>query len=137
MSVCCQEPIKKQIVIKPKHLERYRFNNIDMIFNITKAKMEDILRDIFTEFCRVSMIGYESSTGKYWCKIFDKHEHQCQLHFEVEMIEKIDGRTVVRLCPITGTKKLIENFASDFKETVELYISSPFMRACLAKNMFL
>ena len=135
MSVCCQEPIKKTIVIKPRHLERYRFNNIEMLFNITKSEMEDILHHIFTEFCRVSMIGYESSTGKYWCKVFEKTSNQCQLHFEVEMIEKIDGRTIVRLCPITGTKKLVDSFAADFKETVDLYISSPFMKACLADKL--
>lgn len=131
MSVCCQEPIKKIIIIPPRYLERYRFNDIIFVFNITKPVMDDILRHIFTEFCRVSMIGYESNTGKYWCKTFDKIDKKCLLHIEVEIIEKADGRTAVKLCPITGTKKLVENFASDFKESVELYTTSPFIRGCV------
>lgn len=135
MSVCCQEPIKKMVVIKPRHLENYRFNTITMLFNISKPIMEDILRNIFAEFCCVSMIGYESNTGKYWCKTFDNNTKSCSLYIELEILEKNDGRIVVRLYPISGTRVLVDNFASDFKESVDLYTTSPFFRGCFTNGL--
>ena len=55
----------------------------------------------------------------------------CQLHIEIEIINKGFEQSQVKISPLYGTSKSIEEFVSNFKESIELYTTSSFIRSCL------
>lgn len=135
MSVCCHQ-INRDITLSPRSLEilhRYNITKISLFIN--KITMDAIIKYILSDVCNASVIGYEKSTNKYWCKIYK--EKICQLHIEVEILNKGPTKSEALICPLYGTSTSIENFVSDFKESIELYRTSSFIRACWETNLLL
>ena len=132
MSICCHQ-INRDITFSPRTLER--ISSKDILIKINKINVDAIIKNILSDFCNANVIGYEKSTNRYWCKMYE--ENFCQLHIEVEIINKSFEQTQVKICPLYGTSKSIENFVSDFKESIELYRTSSFIRACWETNLIL
>lgn len=114
----------------PRSQERYRFINIKlMAFYINNDKLIHIIKGILYDFCNANVIGYEKRTNKYWCKMYDKK--YCSLHIELEIMKHNDELTFIKLIPLIGTDNLIEDFVTNFKESIQLYTTSSFIRSCL------
>lgn len=132
MSICFYQKENSQI-ISPRNVERYRFINIKTLyFYINKEKLTYIMDKILSEFCDITVIGYKRLHDTYWCKSYDSKF--CQLHIEVEIINKDLDFCEVKIIPLIGTDKLIDNFISNFKESIELYTTSSFIRGYLERN---
>ena len=129
MSVCYYQ-MNKNNTFSPRSLERYRFIDTKlMTFYINIDKLLDIIKCILSDFCNADVIGYEKRTNKYWCKMYDKNN--CTLHIELEILKHNNELSFIKLVPLIGTDKLIEEFVSNFKESIQLYTTSSFIRSCL------
>ena len=133
MSVCYYQ-VDKNNNFSQRTLERYRIIDVKiMAFYININKLTDIMKGILSDFCNATVIGYEKRTNKFWCKIYDKK--YCSLHIELEILNKCSEITYVRFIPIIGTDSLVENFVSNFKESIQLYTTSSFIRGLLERNI--
>ena len=122
--------------IYKKIFKKYNLINIKVLeLNINFTKLLNIINGILTDFCEATVIGYEKITNKYWCKIYN--EKICSLHIELEIMYKDNNYSFVKIVPQIGTYTLIENFVSNFKESIELYRTSSFIRACLEQTVAL
>jgi len=126
MSLCCHQ-INRDINFTPRSLER--ISKKDILIKINKIDVDAIIQNILSDFCNVNVIGYEKSTNRYWCKMYE--DKFCQLHIEIEIINKGFEQSQVKISPLYGTSKSIEEFVSNFKESIELYTTSSFIRSCL------
>lgn len=132
MSVCYYQ-LDKNDNLSPRKMESYRFIDVKiMAFYINNKKITDIIKSILSDFCNATVIGYEKRTNKYWCKIYEKKF--CTLHIELEILSKSSKITFVKFIPLIGTDILIENFMSNFQESIQLYTTSSFIRSCLEGN---
>ena len=55
----------------------------------------------------------------------------CKLHIEIEIFKYNDVKSFVNIIPLTGSDTLINEFVSNFKESLQLYTTSSFIRAYL------
>lgn len=132
MSVCYYE-VRQNNKFPQRTMERYRSIDVKiMAFCININKFTDIIKSILSDFCNATVIGYDKRLNKYWCKIYEKK--YCTLHIELEILNKDNEITFVKLVPLIGTDILIENFVSNFKESIELYNTSSFIKSCLERN---
>jgi hypothetical protein len=126
---------EKPLTFSPKHLERCISNCINITnINIEKEIMNRIIGNILSDFCNASVIGYNRNSNKFWCKMYTKNV--CVLHMEIEIIEK-SVQCDINVFPIIGTTILVENFVSNLCESIELYITSSFIRASLEGRLVL
>ena len=133
MSLCYYQ-VTKEYKFPQRSLERYRFIDIKMMaFCINIDKLTDIIKYILSDFCDATVIGYEKRTNKYWCKIYEKKS--CSLHIELEILRHDNEISFVKMVPIIGTDSLIENFVSNFKESIQLYTTSSFIRGVLDRKI--
>lgn len=133
MSVCYYESNKNDFFTKRK-VNKYKFVNVKMIsVYINSYKLEVIMNGILTDFCNADVIGYEKETNKYWCKLFENK--CCILHIELEIFEKDTNASFVRFVPLVGNEVLVENFVYNFKESIQLYTTSSFIRTCLDRHI--
>ena len=126
----CHYNIYQEELFSPRFIERNRLNKELNIYSyVSKHIMETIIKYILTDYCNATVIGYEKESNKYWCKMYKGPI--CRLHIELEIISnKLDTSQII-INPIYGTDKLIANFVTDLKETLELYQSSSFIKSCL------
>jgi hypothetical protein len=133
MSIC-YSLVNKNNNFSQRTLERYRIIDVKiMAFCININKLADIMKGILSDFCNATVIGYEKRTNKFWCKIYDKNN--CSLHIELEIVNKCSKITYVKFIPIIGTDLLVENFVSNFTESIQLYTTSSFIRGLLERNI--
>jgi len=119
--------------ISKRRIEKFRCANIKLIeFNINIIKLTKIMNSILTDFCEATVIGYEKRKNKYWCKNY--HDKECSLHIELEIINESIEYSTIKFIPVIGRENIIEKFVSNFVESIELYGTSSFIRACLEKN---
>ena len=133
MSLCYNQYNKEnsfsQITLERKNLIDIKI----MAFCINSDKLTDIIKYILSDFCDATVIGYEKITNKYWCKIY---EHKlCSLHIELEILRHNNEISFVKMIPIIGTDSLIENFVSNFEESIQLYTTSSFIRGVLDRKI--
>jgi hypothetical protein len=108
----------------------YKFDNVKTItFHLNSDKLTKIIKPILSDFCNADVIGFDSIQNKYWCKIFDNK--CCLLNIELEIITKDKDYSFVRFVLLLGTEILMDSFISNFKESIQLYTTSSFIRACL------
>lgn len=135
MSVCYYQ-VGNNNNFTQRIFERNRFIDVKiMAFYININKLADIMKGILSDFCNATVIGYEKRTNRYWCKVYDKKI--CSLHIELEISRHTERISFVKMIPIIGTNSLIEIFVSNFKESVELYTTSSFIRNILNEKMCL
>ena len=116
-----------------RSLKKYKFPSTKLLnVKININNLIKILKNILTDFCDVNIIGYEKRTNKYWCKKYDNNN--ILFHIELELINECHNSILIKFIPITGTENLIENFVLNFFESIELYKTSSFIKACLEKN---
>lgn len=130
MSVCYYKRYTNNLSIRS--IENYRYIDLKLTrfnFDININKLSDIIYKILSDYCKSKVIGYDKDTHKYWCKIYDKD--YCTLHIEIEMFKYNDVKSFVNIIPLTGSDTIINEFTSNFKETIQLYKTSSFIRACL------
>jgi hypothetical protein len=126
MSLSCNQ-INRDISFSPRSLEI--ISKKDILIKINNIDIDAIIKNILSDFCNANVIGYEKSTNIYWCKMYE--DKFCQLHIEIEIINTGFEQTQLKICPLYGTSKSIENFVSNFKESIQLYNTSSFIRKCL------
>ena len=132
MSFHCYK-MKSNNSFSQRLVERSKFIDVkSMLFYINMNNLTEIIKGILSDFCNADVIGYDKKTNKYWCKTYDKKF--CSLHVELEIIKNKNETSTVKITPLIGTDILIENFASNFRESIELYTTSSFIRACLTRN---
>jgi len=132
MSVHCYK-MNSNNSFSQRLIDRSNFIDVkSMLFYININNLTEIIKGILSDFCNADVIGYDKKTNKYWFKTYDKKF--CSLHIELEIINNKNETSTVKITPLIGTNILIENFASNFRESIELYTTSSFIRACLARN---
>jgi hypothetical protein len=131
MSVCYYEVNNNNFFMRRKiPVDNYKFNNIKMItVHLNSDKLINIIKPILSDFCNADVIGFDKRTNKYWCKIFENN--CCILNMELEMIYKDKDNSFVRFVLLVGIEVLMNSFISNFKECIQLYKTSSFIRACL------
>lgn len=121
MSVCFYPSTMEQ---KYSKFEKFRFIDNILIRNfVSKSKLEGILNKILIE-CEFSVIGYERSQDKYWCKKINNKI--CELHFEIQIFYNDYNSSIVKIMPLMGTTRNIKSFVDDLSEHIYLYESSSF-----------
>lgn len=126
MSVCYY---KRANNISMKYVDTSKYIDTKlMILNINIDKLLDIVKEVLTDFCEAKIVGYNKSTNKYWCKMYDKN--CCRLHIELEILKHNDDLSFVNIIPLVGSSILIEEFITNFRESIELYTTSLFIRSC-------
>ena len=128
MSVCYYKMETNGMSMKPVGEYRYIDAKL-MAFYININKHLDIVKVILTDFCEAKVIGYNKKTNKHWCKMYDKN--YCRLHLELEFLKHNDEVSFVNIIPLIGSNILIEEFITNFKESIQLYATSSFIRSCL------
>jgi len=128
MSVCYYKMAINNNSFRSKSEYRYVDAKL-MVFYININKLLGIVKGILTDFCEAKVIGYNTTTNKYWCKMYDKN--YCRLHVELEILKHNDELSFVNIIPLIGSNILIEEFIINFKESIQLYTTSSFIRSCL------
>jgi hypothetical protein len=100
-------------------------------FNINENDLLKILKNILTDFCDANIIGYNKKTNKHWCKMYNNNNNNCEMYIELEIMFESSNTTMVRFITLIGSNSLIERFVLNFKESIELYLSSTFIKSCL------
>ena len=130
MSICFY-PRNKQF--SPRGPERFRIvNNIILTYYLSKFELDRITQHILSEFCNISVIGYNKYQDKFWCKRYNKT--MCTLHMELVVIIKDDNCSEIRLTPLIGTLDDINMFISDFNDAIKMYKTSNFIRSVLTTH---
>jgi predicted ATP-grasp superfamily ATP-dependent carboligase len=129
MSICFYQNNNKSN-ISPRTKERFRLVD-EKILNccLEKTKIDKIIRDIFTEFCGASVTGYDCNQDKYLCKKYIKSD--CILHLEIKVISNNDYGSQIIIKPLIGTDGEIKSFMYDFNESIQMYVTSNFIRSIL------
>jgi hypothetical protein len=129
MSLCFQQKNNK-IYISQRMKERYRIINEKLLkYNLKKSEIDNIIQDIFIEFCGASVIGYDKIQDKYLCKKYIKSD--CILHIEIKLLSINEDETQMSIKSLIGTDEEIESFIFDFNESLQMYISSNFIKSIL------
>ena len=131
MSIYCYK-MKSNDSFSQRSIERTQLIDIKLLFCINIDNLTEIIKGVLSDFCNADVIGYDKKMNKYWCKTYDKKF--CSLHIELEIIKNKNDTSTVKIIPLIGTDILLENFASNFRESIELYTTSSFIRECLARN---
>ena len=125
----------KSFKLSPRHMERCLLNCINIPnINISAEIMNRIIIHILSDFCSVSVIGYNRDTNKFWCKKYNKNV--CVMHIEIEISNKL-CKTYIKVFPKIGTNILVDNFVSNLRESIEFYNTSSFIRASLEGTLVL
>jgi len=134
MSICYfprpqSESIKNRVLNK-KQLQLCRFNNVlNLKYDLTYSIMNLIIRYILINFCGVSVLSFDKSTGKYYCKKYNKSI--CLLSLEIELVEHMDGSSELKIVPLLTNNLNIKKFVYDFNEAIVLYKTSNFIKSWL------
>ncbi len=116
------------------NLERFRYIDITTLYvPMVAGHLRAILPAILREFCGATVVGYNQSTESYWCKI--DHRTDTLLRVEICIQPTTDGATRVTILPHIGADRMIAQFTSNFEESIQLYTTSPFIRASLTDRL--
>jgi len=134
MSVCYfprpQSEMIKNRVLNKKQLQLCRFNNVlNLKYDLSHSIMNLIIRYILINFCGVSVLSFDKSTGKYYCKKYNKST--CQLFLELELVEYGDDYCELKIVPLLTNNLNIKKFIYDFNEAIVLYKTSNFIKSWL------
>lgn len=128
----CFRPVNIKNIYDKKN--EFRFIQIEYIFcNIEKFKLHNLMRYMLLDFCEISIVGYKSNEDIFWCKKYNKTD--CKMHVEIEIINK-GYFTEIKIIPIFGKKVIIDDFIENFKECLNLYKNSSFIKFTLESNIF-
>ena len=94
-------------------------NIISFIYYIHKNKLHDIIGKLLNEYCDVSVIGYNKYDDKFWCKKYVKVD--CSLHIELEIINKSDSCSTIKITPLLGNDISIKLFIINLNESLHPY----------------
>jgi hypothetical protein len=134
MSVCYFEANKNNLFNRRNQIDNYKFTNIKInTFQINSNNLNNIMKNILLDFCNADVLGFDTRTNKYWCKILENK--CCMLNVELEILYKDPEHSLVRFIPLIGSEFLVENFISNFKESIQLYTTSSFIKACLDEKI--
>jgi len=95
-------------------------------------ELQKIMRTILTHFCNTAVVGYDKARGVFWCKKYAKSV--CVCHLELALISDASGHTQVHVTPVLCYSDDLEKFVCDFHESVQLYLSSNFIRSILSAH---
>lgn len=103
-----------------KHADLYHIT-----LNISKNKIESILRHVLINFCQVNVMGYNNSEDYYWLKIKNESKIIPYIELELKLINSDENNTNIIFIAKTNNlftkqrvimnkivKKFIEKFAS-------------------------
>lgn len=126
-------PIKTSTRFEKNKSNKYFYmENITLRYFINKEKLDLIMCNILIDFCGASVIGYDRSYDKYFCKICKNNN--CELHIEIKLYNEEDNITQISVIPIIGNKYNIKKIVSELDEALDLYKSSTFIKSCLEEN---
>jgi hypothetical protein len=110
--------------------EKYRIVDISTITcNIDKNKVKTIMASILSKYCNIKIYGYNKLKEQYWCK--NVKENVCSLFINISLQSYNFNKTVLILTPMIGKDKEIKEFIEKFKEGLQLYQGSSFVRQYL------
>ena len=119
MSVCFY-PTPRLDTSSPRKIERYRFlDEINLIYKIDKSVIDDVLKHILMNNCSVSVVGYNTATNKYWCKIYGKSN--CNLHLEIYVKGLYFDACELYITPLIGEAKFIDKFINTLDKNLYTY----------------
>ncbi len=112
--------------ILPKHADIYHLS-----LNISKNKIESILRNVLIKFCQVNVLGYNNSEDYYWFKI-NQTEFGSKIipYVELKLINNYDNNTNIFFIAKTDNlftkqramnNKIIKKFVERFETTFNNY----------------
>lgn len=118
-----------------RSLERFRYIDIRTVcVPMAVDRVGAILPAILRDFCGVTAAGYTQDTETYWCKM--DHRGATLLHVEIRLHSSQSVATQITISPHIGSDQIIGQFVSNFEESMQLYITSPFIRASLTDRWF-
>lgn len=114
-----------------KQTKLFNINETTIVYNLDKLVLDKIMRGILTEFCYATISGYNKLSDKYWCKKYSGPI--CELSVEIELISAnySHNYTEIKITYLLGKYSERELFLSNFKETLEMYKTSKFIRYIL------
>lgn len=105
----CFYPIKLNNMRSSSRKERFRFiEHINLLYNVEKSDIDDMMRKIISDNCNVSVIGYEKYYDKFWCKKYNRDS--CDLHIEIQIIGKGRKSSIIKIIPLVGVNTDIVKF---------------------------
>lgn len=117
-------------LLNKQKLQKCRFmHTINLKYREDKDTIDSILKYILANFCQLSVLGFDKSTGKHWCKKFKKIT--CEMYLEIEVIDLGYDLTEVRIVPIITDIQNVKKFVYDLNEGINLYKTSSFIKSCL------
>ncbi len=106
---------------------------MDCRYQLSKYEIESILPYVLTEFCDMSVLGFNQREGKYWCK---KYENEClKLYMELTIDQVNSMYSKIQLVPVIWTKDELCHFVNEFNDTFIMYRSSNFIKSILTNKL--
>jgi hypothetical protein len=126
-------PITNTLWYENNKMDKYfSMENITLRYFINKEKLNLIMKNILVDFCGASVIGYDRTYDKYFCKICKNNK--CELYVEIKIYYEEDDISQISVIPIIGNKYNIKKIVLDFDEALKLYKSSSFIKSCLEEQ---
>lgn len=115
----------------PLRKERIRVvQPLDWVCPLELDELRKRVRTILTHFCNTAVVGYDRTRCVFWCKKYVRNV--CQFHLELSLTSDINGQTRVHVVPVFCYNDDLEKFACDFRESIQLYLQSNFIRSILS-----
>lgn len=128
MSVCFY-PTSRLDTSSPRKIERYRFiNEIKLIYKIDKSVIDDTIKYILMHNCCSSVVGYNTITNKYWCKIYGKSN--CDLHLEIYIKGLCFDSCELQITPLIGETKFISEFIKNIDQGLQMFQTQSIIKSC-------
>lgn len=102
-------------------------SSIELQYRIEKNEMDNIMQFILTNFCNSSVLGYNKHSDNFWCKKYDENI-RCILHIEIHTKKKDIGQSEICVKPLIYNLTELQEFMSDFIDSIQIYKSSKFIR---------
>ena len=101
-----------------KPLEKFRFiNTINLKYN--NLFLDDIIRKILINYCKMDIIGYNMVSNKYWGK--KNNSLNCNFYFELKICNKKNNVTEIKINPSIGSDLHIKQFIYNLDQAIKLF----------------
>lgn len=116
---------------KKKH-KIYMVESVRIQYNIDKYKIQNIMENVLSQQCNMKIYGYNRTSDIYWCK--EVTNCICTLYISITIWTHDFNKSFITVTPNIGKEKDVQLFIQKFKNAMQLYQNSSFIREYLETN---
>ena len=94
-------------------------------YNIDKSKIQNIMENVLSQYCKMKIYGYNKQEDFYWCK--EQNKCLTTLYITIAITAYDYNKSYVTITPTVGKETDIQKFIQKFKDAIQMYQHSSFI----------